>query len=236
MKDIFIADAHLRHPEDENYRRLLQFLDNQGDDLRTLYLVGDIFEFWVGYRHTVFAAYVPLLASLQRLRRRGVEMVFVEGNHDFRVGPYFTETLGCQVLPDGGALQLDDLRLYLCHGDLINPHDRGYRILRRVLRSRLVSGLIALVPPDWTWGIARWASRQSQQHRTKKEHNWSPHELFTEFAKERFSAGFDIAVTGHFHTPWRFEADNGLFIALGDWISQYSYLVYSDGQFTLENY
>jgi len=236
MKDIFIADAHLRHPEDENYRRLLQFLDSQGDDLRTLYLVGDIFEFWVGYRHTVFAPYVPLLACLQRLRQRGVEMVFVEGNHDFRVGPYITETLGCRVLADGEALQLDDLRLYLCHGDLINPRDRGYRILRRVLRSWLVNGLISLVPPDWTWEIARWASRKSQQHRSKNERNWSPHELFTAFAKERFSAGFDLVVMGHFHTPWRFEADNGLFIALGDWISQYSYLVYRDGQFTLANY
>jgi len=236
MKDIFIADAHLRYPEDENYQRLLQFLDEQGDDLRTLYLLGDIFEFWVGYRHTVFAPYVPLLASLQRLSQRGVKMVFVEGNHDFRVGPYISETLGCQVLPDGGALQLDEQRLFVCHGDLLNPNDRGYRVLRRVLRSGLLGGLIKLLPPDWTWEIARWASRQSQQHRVKKDQTWSPHELFASFAEERFAEGFGVVVSGHFHTPWRMETDKGLFIALGDWISQYSYLVYSNGEFSLRTY
>jgi UDP-2,3-diacylglucosamine hydrolase len=71
MRDVFIADAHLLDPADENYRRLLAFLDGLRGETRTLYLLGDIFEFWVGYRHVVFAPYVPLLEALRRLREGG---------------------------------------------------------------------------------------------------------------------------------------------------------------------
>ncbi len=103
MRDIFLADAHLLDPSDANYRRLLAFLDRQRGSVGTLYLLGDIFEFWVGYHHTVFAPYVPLLEALRRLREAGARIVYVEGNHDFHLGPYIEETLGCTVLPDGGG-------------------------------------------------------------------------------------------------------------------------------------
>ena len=107
MKAVFIADAHLLDPEDANYRRLLAFLHQQRGSLSHLVLLGDIFEFWLGYRHSVFAPFVPLLEELRRQRAAGTELVFVEGNHDFHLGPYFSETLACRILPDGGVLELD---------------------------------------------------------------------------------------------------------------------------------
>ncbi len=71
MKDIFLADAHLLDPEDDNYLRLLTFLKNHRGSIRTLVLLGDIFEFWIGYRHTVFAPYIPLLEELRKQRETG---------------------------------------------------------------------------------------------------------------------------------------------------------------------
>ena len=133
MKDIFLADAHLLNPADSNYQRLLHFLDSQGEEIRTLYLLGDIFEFWVGYRSAVFSSYVPLLEALRRLRRQGVEIVYVEGNHDFHLGPYFKEELGCRILPDGGSITIDGLKVYIGHGDLVDQEDKGYCLLRRCL-------------------------------------------------------------------------------------------------------
>ena len=91
-----------------------------------------------------------------RLREAGTEIVFVEGNHDFHLGPFFRETLGCRVLPDGGAVEIDGRRVYLAHGDLVDSTDRGYRLLRRLSAQPLVRNLVqGLAPPDLTWADLR---------------------------------------------------------------------------------
>lgn len=235
MKDLFLADAHLLDPAAPNYRRLLDFLAAHEGQIRTLYLLGDICEFWLGYRHTVFAPYVPLLEALRRLREAGTAIVYVEGNHDFHLGPYFRDVLGCTILPDGGEVTIDGRRVYLCHGDLINPADRGYRLLRRFLRSRLLRFLNAVVHPDITWAISRWGSRKSRQGRSEQPHRRDPRGLIERYARERFAAGSDVVVIGHFHTPFVLTEQGRELVALGDWIEQYSYAVCEDGRFTLTN-
>ncbi len=234
MTDLFLADAHLRSPADANYRQLLAFLESWQGRARTLYLLGDIFEFWVGYSHVVFSPYVPLLEALRRLREAGTAIVYVEGNHDFHLGPYFTGTLGCTVLPDGGAVEIDGHRIFLTHGDLVNPADLGYRRLRGLLRSPLLKGLISLTPPDLTWAIARWGSRRSQAKRRGRL-PFSPLPLLRAHAQRRFGEGYAAVVSGHFHQP-SLETGSGTLVALGDWISQYSYATLEDGVFTLHTW
>jgi len=236
MRDVFIADAHLLDPADENYRRLLAFLEELRGSTRTLYLLGDVFEFWVGYRHVVFASYVPLLEALRRLRDAGTAIVCVEGNHDFHLGPYFEEALGCTIMPDGGTVEIDGVRVFIGHGDLVNPNDSGYRLLRGLLRSRPMRCLLRVVPADWTWGIARWASRQSQMKRTARLENWTPEAMLAAHAQSCFEKGCDAVVTGHFHAPLQRQVDGRTMISLGDWIKQYSYAVCEDGRFELRRY
>lgn len=235
MRDLFLADAHLRDPADANYRKLLDFLAAERGRIRTLYILGDLFEFWVGYRHTVFAPYVPLLEALRRLREAGTEIVYVEGNHDFHLGPYFREVLACRVLPDGGTVSIDGRRVHLSHGDLVNPADHGYRLLRRLLRSLPLRLLLRLLPPDAVWAIARWGSRQSKKSHGRKRTRWVPRELLLRHARQRFDDGCRVVVTGHFHAPLLEEEAGGTVVALGDWIEQYSYAVCEDGIFTLHS-
>jgi UDP-2,3-diacylglucosamine hydrolase len=236
MKDVFIADAHLLDPADNNYGKLLTFLEEQRGKVRTLFLLGDIFEFWVGYRHAVFASYVPILEALRRFRENGTKIVYVEGNHDFHMGPYFKETLDCQILTEGGTFEIDGRRIFVAHGDLVNPEDNGYRLLRHILRSRPLRWLMNLVPPDRAWVIARWASRQSQKGQAARNKRWEPREILMKHARKRFAEGYDAVVTGHFHVPLFWETKEGTIIALGDWINQYSYAVLEDGTFLLKSF
>lgn len=236
MRDVFIADAHLINPTDENYRRLLNFLDELRGKTRTLYLLGDVFEFWVGYRHVVFSSYVPLLEALRRLRETGTAIVCVEGNHDFHLGPYFEDVLGCRVMPDGGVVDIDGRRVYLGHGDLANPDDRGYRLLRGVLRSRPLRWLMRVVPPDWTWRIAHWASDQSRRGHAVKKTRWLPETMLMNHAKQHFASGCAAVVTGHFHLPLLKESNGGTLVALGDWIDQFSYAICENGRFELRTF
>jgi UDP-2,3-diacylglucosamine hydrolase len=235
MRDIFLADAHLLDPAAENYRRLLAFLEGLTGSTRTLYLLGDIFDFWVGYRHVVFTPYVPLLEALRRLHAAGTKIVCVEGNHDFHLGPWFTDVLGGRILPDGGTVDLDGRRVHLGHGDLVDAADRGYRLLRSFLRCRPMRWLMAAAPPDLTWAVARWASRQSQKGHAKARPR-AAGAMIEKYARDRIAEGCDAVVTGHFHTPLLRELDGGTLVALGDWIEQYSYAVWENGRFELKRF
>lgn len=236
MKDIFVADAHLLAPEDENYRTFLRFLRGLEGTTRTLYLLGDIFQFWVGYRHCVFSPYVPLLEALYRLKQSGTRLVFVEGNHDFLLGPFFRDTLACRIFPEVGVVDIDGRQVHLAHGDLMDPNDRGYRLLRATLRSWPARQLKRLISADAMWSISVWMNRKSQAHHPAREGLIDRQQLVTDYGAKQLAAGCSAVITGHLHTPLLIRQSQGTIIALGDWITQYSYAVYEQGQFSLETF
>lgn len=106
MRAIFIADAHLRQPGDENYRLLMEFLAGLRGNVDTLYILGDLFEFWIGYDPVPFTHYLPLLDRLRELVDSGVRIEYFEGNHDFHMGPFFTETLRATVHPGPAVVDI----------------------------------------------------------------------------------------------------------------------------------
>ncbi len=236
MRDLFIADAHLRQPTDSNYRLLLQFLDQQQGQLRTLYLLGDIFEFCLGYRHVVYSDHIPLFCCLERLRLGGADIVWVEGNHDFNLSGAFADFVGCTVLPDGGVVDIDQQRVSLAHGDLVDATDRGYRLLRRFFRSGLIRFLSGLVHPDLIRNIGDWAGKNSAGKKRPARPVSEVHSLLSKYARDKFAGGCQVVITGHHHTPLFDQSDAGTLVALGDWIDDYSYAVCENGTFHLESY
>lgn len=237
MKDIFIADAHLTDPNDASYRHLVDFLTAQCGQIRHLILLGDIFEFWVGYRHCVFSAYLPLLQVLQQLQASGTQIVMVEGNHDFHMGPFFSETLKSTIFPDGGTLKLDELNVYLCHGDTVAATP-NYLRLRRFFRSSFAKMLIRLLPADTTWGISEIlgnASRKRRASQPKRQHTL-PEAGIKQHASQRFKEGCEAFLCGHFHQAYHQQLDQHPVIVVGNWGQTCHYAVHENGQFSLEVY
>lgn len=220
MRALFLADAHLRHPNDENYRRLLEFLSRQQGNLDGLFLLGDIFEFWIGYRHVVFADHLPLLCCLQQLKDHGCKLYYVEGNHDFNLGDYFAKTLDCTIIPDQQVIEWNGQRLFVCHGDLANPRDFGYRLMRRFWRSALLRGLSKIISPDAAWRFGNFLCDLS---RKKERQPRDPSHLVVPYANKALAEA-DHFICGHFHYPIQTETTDGRITVLGDWITQYSYL------------
>jgi len=230
MKAIFLSDAHLRHPQDKNYKRLLDFL-NQQKDLDALFLLGDIFEFWLGYKHLAFAVYIPLLEKLRQLSESGTKLYFVEGNHDFNLGPYFTNTLNCTVIPDQQRVNWDGKKILISHGDLVKS-DRNYQRLRSFWRSWPLKLLSRVIHPDLVWSFALWLSNKSSKNDPRKCHQ-DPTPYLIPFSE---SSNSDIVICGHFHHPIEREHQGVKIIALGDWITQFSYAEMQDGEISLKNY
>jgi UDP-2,3-diacylglucosamine hydrolase len=233
MKAIFLADAHLRYPQDQNYQHFLKFLEQQ-TDLDGLFLLGDIFEFWLGYKHIVFANYIPILEKLRHLSATGTHIYFVEGNHDFNLGPYFSKTLNCTVITDQQLVPWDGRKLLLTHGDLLNP-SRNYQRLRSFWRSRLIRFLSKLVHPDPVWSFAIWLSDQSRGKRLRRQ-SWDPSHLIEPLAESELAAPADAILCGHFHQPLLKDYQGKQLCAVGDWLEQFSYAQMIDGQLELKSY
>ncbi|MBE0583582.1 MAG: UDP-2,3-diacylglucosamine diphosphatase [Desulfofustis sp.] len=233
MKAIFLSDAHLRLPQDKNYQLLLEFLDRQ-QDLDALFLLGDIFEFWIGYKHLVFSVYIPLLEKLHHLTASGTQLYFVEGNHDFHLGPYFTDTLSCTVVQDQQLVEWDGKKILISHGDLVNPGP-NYRRLRAFWRSWPVRFLSRVIHPDLVWSFALWLSNKSAKNDPANCHQ-DPSPYLTAFAEQQAPVGSQVIVCGHFHHPIDFDHHGIKIIALGDWINQFSYAEMLDGNIELKSY
>jgi UDP-2,3-diacylglucosamine hydrolase len=236
MRALFIADAHLRRPEDDNYRRMLQFLSDLPGQPELLVIAGDFFEFWLGDSPDPFPHYKPLLDALAGVTARGVKLVFIEGNHDFHLGGYFRKTFHAEVFPESTTVTLDGKRFYVCHGDRINRKDYGYMALRFTFRNILTRQLARILPSSVPAWIALRLGKHSKSNHRATAVKWDTRQLVRNFAEKRFAAGDDVVVTAHYHNPF-IESHNGKFLlALGDWITQFSYGEWLDGELTLKCY
>lgn len=237
MRAIFIADAHLRQPGDQNYRLLMEFLAGLRGNVDTLYILGDLFEFWIGYDPVPFTHYLPLLDRLRELVDSGVRIEYFEGNHDFHMGPFFTETLRATVHPGPAVIDIQGERFYLCHGDEVNRKDYPYRLLRFILHSSLTRAATRIVPPAVTCRIAVGMSRESRKNHGRRRHRWDYAAILRTFAAERFREGCRAVVAGHFHQPFIDRNNDGtVLLSLGDWLTHYTYGEWSDGTLSLKTY
>ncbi len=233
---VFIPDAHLRDPADDDYRDMMVFLDGLIERLApsdTIVIMGDLLDFWVGFRYVVPYCYLPILDRLYTLSKKGITIHYTEGNHDFFMGPFFTNFMGAQVHSGPWELTHSGLRIYIAHGDQVNPRDRGYRLLRWVLRSLPMRLIRHLAPPFVIERIARAMSRASRVYTdTKKD---DKEVLGREFAVTRFFEGYDAVVLGHFHLPttWGMELDGRrrVYVNTGCWMESRQYVELDGGKF-----
>jgi UDP-2,3-diacylglucosamine hydrolase len=236
MRKIFIADAHLRSPQDANYRTLIRFLETLPRDTDTLYLLGDLFEFWIGNPSPVYSHYREFIDCLKAVRARGVRIVYFEGNHDFHLDRFFEDQLQAEVYKAGAVLEIAGQRVYLCHGDQINRQDYRYRVFRMAFHNPVAKALLPVFSRRLAARAAAVLSRKSSQQHIARRSRWDYRVILSSFARGHFAAGCDTVITGHYHLPIISREDGHLFIALGDWITQYSYAQWLDGEFSLERF
>ena len=235
MKDIFLADAHLGTPNQINYQHLLHFLGSLEGQVRRLFLLGDIFEFWSNFSK-VPSTYKPLVEVLERLAAQGCHITWVEGNHDFHLHRYFGRQRNFDILPDGGEVQVDDKVVFIAHGDLADPGNQSYLRLRRILRSPLVAFLTGILPVSLLETIASKMSQESKRRRRSYQEQEELIPLLEKYALPYLDQGAAAVITGHYHTPLYREFDQGVMIALGDWMRDYSYVEHDNGRFMLKSY
>ena len=239
--DFFVSDAHLGAPDAASSRlrelQLVAWLRTVGPHARSLYLVGDLFDFWFEYRYAVPKGYVRLLGALAELSDQGVEIHLFCGNHDLWYGDYLTQEVGLQLHTERVRYaEFHGLRVAVGHGDGLGPGDTGYKFLRRIFTFPLFVTLFRWIHPDAGIGLAGWLSRGSRARTGHKDAHYGGHEqeALWQWAHEaQAQSPVDLYVFGHRHLPLDLEVPQGArYINLGDWISSFTYLeINPDGAF-----
>jgi UDP-2,3-diacylglucosamine hydrolase len=231
----FISDAHLGEHgeliERRKEERLTTFFRHIGDHAACLYVVGDLFDFWFEYRQVIPSGHGRILHELARLVRHGTRVVYLAGNHDFWLGDFFPREIGAEISREPLSIKHQGLSLYVAHGDGLAQRDRGYRLLKRILRNPLNIWLYRLIHPDVGLPLAKLVSASSRAYTDQKAL-----ELVSEYeraAREILSRGFDAVILGHSHYPSLRSFGRKIYLNIGDWITHFTYGRLRGGKLTL---
>lgn len=236
MRAYFLSDLHLGafpRAEQASVPRLLAFLDHVAASGGKLYIVGDLLDFWFEYSTVVPRRPFRLLARLRRMADRGCEITYIAGNHDYWMGDFLRDEVGVTPVRDVLETTLDGKRFFVSHGDGIATTDkRGYRALKCVLHSRLVTSGFRMLHPDV--GIRLAAAFSALSRRRSSRNHDDPN--LAGFVERKASEGFDFVVLGHLHRPAIFATGRTTCLVVGDWIDNFTYGLYAGGSLSLERW
>ncbi|MBM3328278.1 MAG: UDP-2,3-diacylglucosamine diphosphatase [Calditrichaeota bacterium] len=222
---LFLADCHIPlvvRPGQETWRsRVIQFLREVGPSARSLVLLGDLFDFWFEWRRVVPGAAFPVLEAIAGLCRQGVQVLYIGGNHDGHIGQFLQNEVGIRISRQPVDALIGEKRFHLIHGDGLAPRDRGYRLLRRIVRWGPTEHLYRLIHPDLGIYLAYCLSGTSRSH--FGEAGRTTAEDYRKYARTVIDRGFDFVVMGHRHEAEWLPHSSGGMLAIGDWIRKGSY-------------
>lgn len=233
MTTLFISDLHLSEHRPELTSAFLRFLRTTATQADALYILGDLFEFWIG-DDEASPLQRQIEQALQALHQQGIALFYQHGNRDFMVGKTFARHAGLTLLPPIQVITLAGRRCLLLHGDELCLLDQAYQRYRRITSWRWLQWLFLRLPLSQRLKIAAKIRRGSKQGKQAKPAAWMDvvdHEV------ERLMRqhGAVWMIHGHTHKPARHElgfqmpdlagsTHNACRFVLGDWEHVFTYL------------
>lgn len=217
---LIVSDMHLpQEPTAQSMQRVKELgrlFEAEAPSITHVVLLGDIFEFWFEYGHMIPKGYHGLLWELRKLSEAGKSVVFFPGNHDYWFDGFFPNELGIRIADELELWVVGNRTYALTHGDGRDPHDRGYHLLKAVLRAKIAIVAFRLVHPELAFAVARIVSRFSRNAAKERSDRWS-NSRFLSFAKSMFQQGVDVVIVGHSHRAQIINLQDGLLVNTGNW-------------------
>jgi len=232
---LFASDLHLDPARPEITRQFTDFLAGPAREAQALYLLGDLFEAWLG-DDAPDALGETVAEPLARLAGTGVAVFVMQGNRDFLLGETFCQRAGARFLADPVILTLGTRRVLVTHGDALCTGDASYQRLRSLVRDPAVQRAFLALPLERRRALAAEARAGSRAHLAQAD------EYITDVSQEAVErvmreAGVDTLLHGHTHRPGihRFTLDGRdcTRIVLGDWHRQGSALRWEGDRYEL---
>lgn len=223
MRTAFVGDLHLSADRPDITQAFLQFLKQGLDNVEALYIIGDLFEVWMG--DDIAETYTVDIANAIKLVSQRMPVFFTQGNRDFMVGKAFCRKAGMTLLPDVYRTNLYDNLTVILHGDSLCTLDMGYQRFRRFRSLAIVRWIYSHLPKQTRLNIAAKIRQKSQTGNQQKHYEIMDVEpnavqgLLTE-------TGCNLMIHGHTHRPnIHLLAEGKKRIVVGDWYTQGSVLM-----------
>ncbi len=226
MRSLFISDLHLQASRPDLTRALLNFLNEQASQCQQLYILGDLFEAWIG-DDAIPPDVQPVIDALKALHDQGVELFFQHGNRDFLVQHTFAGLTGCTLLPEAVTVNIPAGTALLMHGDQLCTDDHEYMELRTLLRNPQWQADFLSKSIAERLEIARQLRAASQSKNAEKSMTIMDVNPQT-VTQAMTDADVSLLIHGHTHRPAVHEAEGQRRIVLGDWDTQGWYLECSE--------
>lgn len=230
----FLSDAHFGTPNQQDSQKredvLVSLLNQIGDDIQHLFLLGDIFDFWFEYRDVVPKGYFRLFNTLYNLSKKGVKIYYFTGNHDMWVQDYFEQQFDCQVFIKEHAFLLNGKRCVIAHGDGLGGKQRKYLLIKGIFGFKPNRVLYSMLHPRQAFSIARYCSKISREsHPDDAQEFKGEQEHQVQYARQVLeNEPVDFFIFGHRHIPKQYVlTDDSMLFNCGDWLSNFSYLIFN---------
>lgn len=238
-KIYFVSDQHFGAPNAAASRKreihFVAWLEAISKDAQALYLLGDLFDFWVEYKKVVPKGFVRVLGKLAQLADAGLQIAFFVGNHDLWMKDYLEEELGISVHHHPQEIEWSNKTFLVGHGDGLGPGDLSYKRMKKVFTNPLAQTLFRSLPTRWGLGLGQFLSLKNKllSGNEVPEFLGNDKEWLVQYCNEKEEEKKrDYYIFGHRHLPLNISLAQGAkYINLGDWVTHYTYAVF-DGTTT----
>ncbi|MGI6456536.1 MAG: UDP-2,3-diacylglucosamine diphosphatase [bacterium] len=197
-QNVFMVDLH--HPGGENEEINLLFSEIPGDTFR-LFLMGDIFHYWINDTSFIEQHYSSFLNKLKNLASQGIQVFFIEGNRDFLASHYLDDQPWIDVLGNPTVIELGGRAVYLGHGDELCWNDWAYQLYKSIIRSQPLRYLADRLPSSLRMKTVQRMSSVSPRLVAKKSRETLavPEQAY----QQVIASGVDVIIHGHLHQTYQ---------------------------------
>ena len=230
-KIYFASDQHLGAPSPEaslpREKKFVAWLDTIKEDAGTIFLLGDLFDFWFEYKTVVPKGFVRVLGKLAELKDAGIDIYFFVGNHDLWMRDYFQKELNIPVFHKPQEFDINGKIFLIGHGDGLGPSDHGYKRMKKVFTFPFFKWLFRWLHPDIGVRLGHYFSVKNKLISGDEDARFlgEENEWLAQYCRRKLTEKhYDFFVFGHRHLPLEIELNNNsTYINLGDWIQYFTY-------------
>ena len=235
---LFVSDVHLDMKRSAIVDLFNQFLLNRAINADALYILGDLFEYWIG-DDAPYQEYQNTFKALKSVTQNNVPVYFLHGNRDFLVAQRFAKETGVSLLNEEHVTNIYDQKILLMHGDTLCTDDTAYQKFRKKTHNKFLQWLTLRLPVSTRENLAQKLRNTSKQAISEKSEDiMDVNQQAVEDALLRNDTYF--LIHGHTHRPniheFSLKQQECKRIVLGDWYTQGSVLTISPSKINLESF
>ena len=236
MAIAFISDLHLEPIENNRLKTFYNLLSRANDDFDALYIIGDLFEYWIGDddEHPVNR---NIIQNIKKSTDNGLGIFLMHGNRDFLLGSKFEEMTGAKIINDMTIIEDEFCKIMVSHGDVFCTDDIEYQKLKKTLRSdEWIKSFLSKTIEERIIFANQLRSQSAESSSNKAESIMDVNLDYVDEVIEKNN--LDILIHGHTHRPAIHKLDSGASRAvLGSWENNEGWIIeYKQGNIDLKSF